>query len=107
MPSIVNSPKPGGPSRAKSTPAGIAGNVSRDGVPMRQWSARSYSGRDGRAASSLGDQYGRGSPSTTHATELTNHVETTHASGQHGAPSMTTRTARAVQDPTPVRNRRP
>lgn len=51
----------------KSTPRGLAGNAARDGVPLRDWASRSYSATDGRSASSLGDQFGRGSPSTTHS----------------------------------------
>jgi hypothetical protein len=51
----------------KSTPRGIAGNAARDGVPLRDWASRSYSATDGRSASSLADQFGRGSPSTTHS----------------------------------------
>jgi hypothetical protein len=35
--------------------------------PLRDWASASYSAKDGRAVSSLGDHDGRGSPSTTHA----------------------------------------
>lgn len=52
----------------KSTPAGIAGNAERyTGIPLRQFASASYGASDGRAVSSLADQNGRGSPSTTHA----------------------------------------
>lgn len=51
----------------RSTPPGIAGNAARDGTPLRDWASRSYSATTGTAASSLADQFGRGSPSTTHS----------------------------------------
>ena len=36
--------------------------------PLRDWSTPSYSATDGRAITSIGNHhYGRGSPSTTHA----------------------------------------
>jgi len=45
---------------SKSTPAGLAGNVSRDHTPLRDWSAPSYDPRTGRAVSSLSpDQLGQ------------------------------------------------
>jgi hypothetical protein len=37
---------------------------------MRQWASPSYSAEDGRPASSLADNDGRGSPSTTHAANV-------------------------------------
>jgi hypothetical protein len=88
--------RPGGLSRTKGTPAGVAGNVGRDGTPMRQWASRSYSASDGRAASSLAtDQYGRGSPSTTHAENLSNQLnDAFHAIDK-----------RRTTNSTPVRNR--
>jgi hypothetical protein len=96
MSSIVhNSRPPGGHSMSKkSTPAGIAGNASHDGIPMRQWASRSYSATTGRPASSLGDQYGRGSPSTTHAENLSNQI-----------PDGWGRDRRATTDTLPVRTR--
>jgi hypothetical protein len=45
------------------------------GVPLRQrGGAASYSATDGRAQTSLGDQLGRGSPRTTHATNVSAQV---------------------------------
>jgi hypothetical protein len=79
----------------KSTPRGVAGNVSRDGVVNRQWSSRSYSALDGRSASSLGDQFGRGSPSTTHAENLSGQIPD----------AFSTIDGRRTQDATPVAKR--
>jgi hypothetical protein len=97
---------PGGLSRTK-TPRGLAGNVAKNDISLRQWVSSSYGIGDGRAVSSLADQRGQGSPSSTHVAGPTDNFATLSAPGQNGAPNMRTRTSRAVQDPTPVRNRRP
>jgi hypothetical protein len=106
MASIVsNSRPPGGHSSSKSTPAGLAGNASRDGIVSRMWASNSYSSLDGRAASSL-EPDGKSGAGYTRAERVSNQIETTHAPGRYGAPSFTTRTARCTQDPTPVRSRK-
>jgi hypothetical protein len=43
---------------------------------LRQWSQKSYSASDGRAASSLGDENLKGSPSTTHAENVNAQIPT-------------------------------
>jgi hypothetical protein len=43
---------------------------------LRQWSQKSYSSTDGRAASSLGDENLKGSPSTTHAENVNAQIPT-------------------------------
>ena len=54
----------------KSTPRGVAGNAERANTPLRDWASRSYSSTTGTAASSLADQRNMGSPSTTHAENI-------------------------------------
>jgi hypothetical protein len=77
---------------SKSMRAGLAGNVARDNVPLRQWSARSYSANDGRSASSLADQRNVGSPSTTHANPCSAQIPDAFKGID----------ARRTQNPTPV-----
>jgi hypothetical protein len=43
---------------------------SKPNAPLRSWASKSYSATDGRPASSLADHDGRGSPSTTHAPDV-------------------------------------
>jgi hypothetical protein len=83
----------------KNTPAGVAGNVRHEYVPLRQWTACSY-GVNGRPVSSLSaDQRGTGSPSTTH-------VENKNL-GYDQIPSsaFSAIDKRRCQDATPVRDR--
>ena len=81
----------------KSTPPGVAGNVGRAYTPMRQWNSCSY-GVNGRAVSSLADQRGTGSPSTTHVQNPTD--------GQAQIPTAFSHIdRRRCQDATPVRDR--
>lgn len=82
---------------SKQTPKGLAGNVARSRVPLRSWTSEaSYSATDGRAGSSLADQFGRGSPSTTHAENLSGQIP-------GGFDKIDKRRS---QDPTPVAKRR-
>lgn len=78
----------------KST-RGIAGNVARDGIPLRDWASRSYSATDGRSVSSLADQFNRGSPSTTHSGPGSTQIPGGFAQCDR----------RRTQDATPVRKR--
>jgi len=97
MPHIINSPRPGAGLNPKKhdTSPGTAGNVSRTGVPMRQWSAPSYDPATGRSVSSVDEQGAR------------NHVW----ANNHGTGNAQVQTAfahvdaRRTQDRTPVRKR--
>lgn len=80
----------------RETPRGVAGNVGRNRVPLRSWASEaSYSARDGRAGSSLADHFGKGSPSTTHAENLSGQIPS-------GFKHIDKRRS---QDPRPVRDR--
>jgi len=48
----------------------------KKGVPLRDWSCPSYSASNGRPASSLANYDGTGSPSTTHAPDVSAQIPT-------------------------------
>src|SRR5215469_13939076 len=97
MPVHANRPGPSdhGATKSVSTPAGYAGNARYPHTPLRDWASQSYSASNGRAASSLAGQDNRGSPSTTHAENISAQIP--DAPGQGGAPSFRQRTASYVQ----------
>jgi hypothetical protein len=70
---------------------------SKPGAPLRRWSQLSYSALDGRSASSL-EEAGNSSRGYTHATEVSRQLPK-QDDGFHA------RTARCVQDRTPVSKR--
>ena len=72
-------------------------SVPRQDANLRDWSRASYSAVDGRAVTSIGDEYGRGGPpdSSDHCRGLSAQIP----SGFEG------RDRRATQNPTPVRKR--
>lgn len=66
---------------------------------LRDWDSKSY-GKDGRASSAIFDE-GQSNQGWTRARDVSDHIETSRASGVHGAPSLVTRTARCTQGPQP------
>jgi hypothetical protein len=64
---------------------------------MRQWSAPSYSQRDGRAASSVNDE--GGSQEWSHARDVTDHVSDAIRPGVNGAPGTSAMSKSGSGDP--------
>jgi hypothetical protein len=78
---------------SKQTPRGIAGNAKQyQNIRLRQWASSSYSATNGRAASSLAGEDNVGSPSTTHAENISRQIPG----------GFEARDARYLQDSTPV-----